>query len=191
MRIGSIDGGFAAPNEVGEILVRGEHVMREYWNKPEATADTLVDGWLRTGDLGLQDEGGFLKVVDRRKDMLISGGLNVYPAEIEKALHGIDGLVDLAVIGVKDDRWGEVPMVVFHSQRPADDIVTDIASVASGNLAKFKRPAVAVALDEPLPRTFSGKLAKAVLRERFQAPPAHAIPVPREAQSADAATSRS
>ncbi|AKE88764.1 MULTISPECIES: class I adenylate-forming enzyme family protein [Rhodococcus] len=191
VRIGSIAGGFAAPNEVGEILVRGEHVMREYWNKPEATADTLVDGWLRTGDLGLQDEGGFLKVVDRRKDMLISGGLNVYPAEIEKALHGIDGLVDLAVIGVKDDRWGEVPMVVFHSQRPADDIVTDIACVASGNLARFKRPAVALALDEPLPRTFSGKLAKAVLRERFQTPPAHAIPVPREAQSADAATSRS
>jgi acyl-CoA synthetase (AMP-forming)/AMP-acid ligase II len=117
--------------------------------------------------------------------MLISGGLNVYPAEIEKALHGIDGLVDLAVIGVEDDRWGEVPMVVFHSSRPAHEIVHDITAVASENLAKFKRPVHAVALDEPLPRTFSGKLAKTVLRERFQAPPADAIPVPRDMKTAD------
>lgn len=185
LRIGAVDGGFAAPNEVGEILVRGEHVMREYWNKPKETAETLVDGWLRTGDLGLQDEGGFLKVVDRRKDMLISGGLNVYPAEIEKALHGIDGLVDLAVIGVKDDRWGEVPMVVFHSGRPAEEIVGDITSVANDNLARFKRPVHAVALDEPLPRTFSGKLAKAILRERFRVVPADAIPVPRDTATVD------
>ncbi|KSZ60722.1 AMP-dependent acyl-CoA synthetase [Rhodococcus pyridinivorans KG-16] len=186
LRIAGADGGFAEPHEVGEIMVRGEHVMREYWNKPEATAETLVDGWLRTGDLGLQDEGGYLKVVDRSKDMLISGGLNVYPAEIEKALHGIDGLVDLAVIGVKDERWGEVPMVVFHSPRPAQEIVHDITAVASENLAKFKRPVHALALDEPLPRTFSGKLAKTVLRERFQAPPTDAIPVPRDAETADA-----
>ncbi|AZG47688.1 class I adenylate-forming enzyme family protein [Gordonia insulae] len=163
--------------EVGEILVRGGHVLREYWNKPEATAATLADGWLRTGDLGLLDDGGFLKIVDRSKDMLISGGLNVYPAEIENALHGIEGLVDLAVIGVKDDRWGEVPMVVFHSERPATDIVHDIAAIAGENLAKFKRPKHAVALDEPLPRTFSGKLAKPSLRARFPEPPADAIVV--------------
>ncbi|WP_439032239.1 class I adenylate-forming enzyme family protein [Gordonia terrae] len=176
VRIGEPDTDTAA-GEVGEILVRGDHVLREYWNKPEATAATLTDGWLRTGDLGMQDEGGFLKIVDRSKDMLISGGLNVYPAEIEKALHGIDGLVDLAVIGVKDDRWGEVPMVVFHSQRPAAEIVTDIAGVAGEHLAKFKRPKHAVALDEPLPRTFSGKLAKPSLRARFPEPPADAFVV--------------
>ncbi|GAA4484550.1 long-chain fatty acid--CoA ligase [Rhodococcus olei] len=165
------------PGEVGEILVRGEHTLREYWNKPEATAATLVEGWLRTGDLGMRDEGGFLKIVDRSKDMLISGGLNVYPAEIEKALHGIEGLVDLAVIGVKDDRWGEVPMVIFHSDRPAADIVADIAAVAGENLAKFKRPKHAVALGEPLPRTFSGKLAKPSLRQRFPEVPSHAVAV--------------
>ncbi len=176
IRIG--DPGVDTPaGEVGEILVRGEHVLREYWNKPEATAATLGDGWLRTGDLGMQDEGGFLKIVDRSKDMLISGGLNVYPAEIEKALHGIDGLVDLAVIGVKDDRWGEVPMVVFHSERPAAEIVADIAEVAGENLAKFKRPKHAVALGEPLPRTFSGKLAKPSLRQRFPEVPADALAV--------------
>ncbi|WP_109529531.1 MULTISPECIES: class I adenylate-forming enzyme family protein [Nocardia] len=176
VRIG--DPGTDTPaGEVGEILVRGDHVMSGYWNKPEATAQTLVDGWLRTGDLGLQDEGGFLKIVDRSKDMLISGGLNVYPAEIEKVLHSIDGLVDLAVIGVKDDRWGEVPMVVFHSTRDAAAIVADIASVAGENLAGFKRPKHAVALPEPLPRTFSGKLAKTVLRERFPEVPSSAVAV--------------
>ncbi|MEV5840221.1 AMP-binding protein [Nocardia sp. NPDC052112] len=163
--------------EVGEILVRGEHVMREYWNKPEATAATLVDGWLRTGDLGLQDEGGFLKIVDRSKDMLISGGLNVYPAEIEKVLHCIEGVGDLAVIGVKDDRWGEVPMVIFHSRRPAAEVVAEIALLAGANLAKFKRPKHAVALREPLPRTFSGKLAKPLLRRRFPEVPSDAIAV--------------
>ncbi|CRK53989.1 Acid--CoA ligase [Rhodococcus sp. RD6.2] len=176
VRIGDPDVDTPA-GEVGEILVRGEHVLREYWNKPEATAATLVDGWLRTGDLGMQDEGGFLKIVDRSKDMLISGGLNVYPAEIEKALHGIEGLVDLAVIGVKDDRWGEVPMVVFHSERPAAEIVADISAVAGENLAKFKRPKHAVALGEPLPRTFSGKLAKPSLRQRFPEVPVDALAV--------------
>ncbi|MGV9743717.1 class I adenylate-forming enzyme family protein [Rhodococcus zopfii] len=176
IRIG--DPGADTPaGEVGEILVRGEHVMQGYWNKPEATSATLDEGWLRTGDLGMQDESGFLKIVDRSKDMLISGGLNVYPAEIEKALHGIEGLVDLAVIGVKDDRWGEVPMVIFHSDRPAADIAADIAAVADGNLAKFKRPKHAVALGEPLPRTFSGKLAKPALRRRFPEAPADAVPV--------------
>ncbi|MBF6148857.1 class I adenylate-forming enzyme family protein [Nocardia nova] len=165
------------PGEVGEILVRGEHVMREYWHKPEATAATLVDGWLRTGDLGLQDEAGFLKIVDRSKDMLISGGLNVYPAEIERVLHVIDGVADLAVIGVKDDRWGEVPMVVFHSDRPAADVVAEIEVLAAANLAKFKRPKHAVALGEPLPRTFSGKMAKPLLRQRFPEVPTDAIAV--------------
>lgn len=176
VRIG--DPGVDTPSgDVGEILVRGEHVLREYWRKPEATASALVDGWLRTGDLGLKDDDGFLRIVDRSKDMLISGGLNVYPAEIENALHGIEGLVDLAVIGVHDDRWGEVPMVVFHSDRSADDIVADIAKVAGEHLAKFKQPKHAVALDEPLPRTFSGKLAKPKLRQRFPSVPGEALAV--------------
>lgn len=146
----------AAPGDVGEILVRGEHTMAHYWNKPEATAAAYVDGWLRTGDLGTTDDDGFIKIVDRSKDMLISGGINVYPAEIEKALHQIDGLVDCAVIGVPDQRWGEVPVVVFYSEREAQTVIADIASIASTDLAKFKRPTHAIALTDPLPRTFSG-----------------------------------
>ncbi len=179
IRIGDPDNQTVPAGQVGEILVKGEHVMREYWNNPQATADTLVDGWLRTGDLGFIDDRGFLKIVDRSKDMLISGGLNVYPAEIESALHAIDGLLDYAVIGVKDDRWGEVPMVVFHTEGDRDPsaIVADIATTAQQSLAGFKRPRHAVALDEPLPRTFSGKLAKAQLRHRFPEAPEVAVPV--------------
>ena len=172
--------------EIGEILVRGEHTMREYWNKPEVTQETFVDGWLRTGDLGLMDEEGFLKVVDRSKDLLISGGLNVYPAEIERALGGIDGMADFAVIGVTDDQWGEVPMVVYHGDRPAEEVVADIATVAGDNLARFKHPRHVVAYGEPLPRTFSGKLSKPVLRQRFPEVPESAVPVARP--SADSAT---
>lgn len=178
VRIAGPDGTPAAAGEMGEILVHGEHVMSGYWNRPDATAETLVDGWLHTGDLGMQDDAEFLKIVDRSKDMLISGGLNVYPAEIEKALHQIDGLIDFAVIGVRDDRWGEVPMVVFHSARPTNAVIEDISAVAGASLAKFKRPKHAVALTTPLPRTFSGKLAKNVLRQQFPAPPQDAVVVP-------------
>jgi len=180
IQVGDPDGP-AAAGEVGEILVRGEHVMREYWNKPAETAATLVDGWLRTGDLGYQDQDGLLRIVDRSKDMLISGGINVYPAEIERALHAIEGLADYAVIGVEDATWGEVPMVVFHPDRDTQSLVADIASTAGENLAGFKRPKYAVAMDEPLPRTFSGKLAKPSLRKRYPTAPDDALAVVRPA----------
>lgn len=175
IRIAAADGGYAAPDEVGEILVKGPHVMKGYWRRPEATAETVVDGWLRTGDVGLQDEDGFLKLVDRSKDMLISGGLNVYPAEIERALAGVDGVLELAVIGVPDAAWGEVPMVVFRCDGDPRDVASRLAEVSKGRLAGFKQPRFAIVNDSPLPRTFSGKLAKAVLRERFAAVPENAI----------------
>lgn len=153
--------------EVGEILVKGPHVMREYWRKPKVTADTIVDGWLRTGDVGMMDEQGFVKIMDRAKDMLISGGINVYPAEIEKALASVPGIAELAVIGVPDTDWGEVPMIVAYG-------VTDKAAVASAIeaeggqvLAKFKRPKSIVFIDDPLPRTLSGKVSKPSLRAMF------------------------
>ncbi|WP_068397365.1 class I adenylate-forming enzyme family protein [Kribbia dieselivorans] len=174
LRIGE-PGNWAAPGEVGEILVRGPHVMKGYWNRPEATAEVMVDGWLRTGDLGLQDEQGFLKLVDRSKDMLISGGLNVYPAEIERVLAGVEGVQELAVIGVPDETWGEVPMVVFNTQGDASEVAARLHEAAAANLAKFKQPKSAVAVDGPLPRTFSGKLAKPLLRQQFPARPDSAI----------------
>ena len=175
IRIGAEDRTTLAPGEVGEILIRGPHVMRGYWNKPDATAATIVDGWLASGDRGLQDEQGFLKVVDRTKDMLISGGINVYPAEIERTLSGVHGIVDLAVIGVPDEKWGEVPMIVLHGTRDPGAILSDIEAIGRTQLAGFKRPKYAVVCDEPLPRTFSGKLAKPTLRERYPHPPTDAV----------------
>jgi fatty-acyl-CoA synthase len=179
IRIAGEDGGFAAPDEVGEILIKGPHVMKGYWRRPEATAETLVDGWLRTGDLGLQDEQGFLKLVDRSKDMLISGGLNVYPAEIERALADVEGVLDMAVIGVPDEVWGEVPMVVFHCDGDPREVASRLAVLSQERLARFKQPRHAIMNDGPLPRTFSGKLAKVALREKFDTVPDNAITLER------------
>lgn len=181
IRIADSDGNTVAANEVGEILVRGAHLMDSYWNKPAESAGTLVDGWLRTGDLGLQDEEGFLKVVDRSKDMLISGGLNIYPAEIEKVLVTVDGIIDLAVIGVADEQWGEVSMVVFHTASDVATVMAALERAARENLARYKWPRHAVAMPEPLPRTFSGKIIKAALREQFPTAPAGALSIGRRA----------
>jgi len=175
IRIGDPHGETLPAHEVGEIMVAGPHVMHSYWNRPEDTAAVIEGGWLRTGDLGLQDEDGFLKLVDRSKDLLISGGLNVYPAEIEQALAATEGVLELAVIGVPDDTWGEVPMVIFRTDGDPAAVRGRLAEGAAASLARFKQPKYAVSADEPLPRTFSGKLAKPVLRQRFPAAPAGSV----------------
>lgn len=175
IRIGDADGSTLPAGEVGEIMVAGPHVMHSYWNRPEDTAAAIEDGWLRTGDLGLQDEDGFLKLVDRRKDLLISGGLNVYPAEIEQALAATEGVLELAVIGVPDETWGEVPMVIFRTEDDVAAVRRRLAEQAASSLARFKQPKYAVCSGEPLPRTFSGKLAKPVLRQQFPAAPADSV----------------
>jgi len=163
--------------EVGEILVKGPHVMQGYWRKPEATAEAIVDGWLRTGDLGIMNEEGFVRLVDRSKDMLISGGINVYPAEIENALAAALGLTDFAVIGVGHAEWGEVPMLVVSNGDGGEALRAAIEVLGGQVLAKFKRPKHLVLLGEPLPRTFSGKISKPALRKRFPRVPAEALPL--------------
>ncbi|HVW44874.1 MAG TPA: AMP-binding protein [Amycolatopsis sp.] len=179
IRIGDENGKALPAGEVGEVMVAGPHVMHSYWNRPKETAAAIQHGWLRTGDLGLQDADGFLKLVDRSKDLVISGGLNVYPAEIEKALAGTQGVLELAVIGVPDDTWGEVPMVVFRTEQDVPTVRDRLAAAAAANLARFKQPKYAIGSTEPLPRTFSGKLAKPLLRERFPAAPENSA-LPRE-----------
>lgn len=163
--------------EVGEILVKGPHVMQGYWRKPEATAETIVNGWLRTGDLGIMNAEGFVRLVDRSKDMLISGGINVYPAEIENALAAACGLADFAVIGVGDAEWGEVPMLVVSNSDGGEVLRAAVEALGEQVLAKFKRPKHLVLLGEPLPRTFSGKISKPALRQRFAQVPADALPL--------------
>jgi fatty-acyl-CoA synthase len=149
--------------EVGEIAVRGPMVMQSYWRNPSASAETLRGGWLHTGDLGRLDADGYLYVVDRAKDMLISGGLNVYPAEIERVLAGLPGVVEVAVVGVPHDRWGETPAVVAYTGgAPLDGGA--VMAACEAVLADYKLPRYLVVRDEPLPRNMSGKVLKRDLR---------------------------
>ena len=177
LRIADADGRTLPLGEVGEILVKGPHVMQGYWRKPEITAETIVDGWLRTGDLGLMDEDGFVKIMDRSKDMLISGGINVYPAEIERTLAAVRSVTELAVIGVPDKEWGEVPMVVALCDGDPQQAVREIEAVGLRELASFKRPKHILFRDDPLPRTLSGKVSKPELRRAYSSVPDAALPL--------------
>lgn len=162
------------PFHVGEICIRGPHVMSGYWGRPDLTELTVIDGWLHSGDLGLLDQDGFLKVVDRKKDMIISGGHNVYPAEIERALGALATVTEMSVVGVPDERWGEVPMLVYVSEEDDVKVAGEVRAVCEDGLAKYKWPKYLMRTDEPLPRTFSGKISKPTLRERFRSIPVEA-----------------
>jgi fatty-acyl-CoA synthase len=175
-RIVDTDGNEVPPGTVGEIAIKGPEVMLGYWRNPEATAATLRDGWCHTGDLGTMDADGYFYVVDRAKDMLISGGLNVYPAEIERQLSGLPGLVEVAVIGVPDERWGETPAVVAVTDGTPIDGST-VLDRCVGVLADFKLPRYLVVRDEPLPRNMSGKVLKAELRAEYADIADHAEPI--------------
>ncbi|MDT0566978.1 o-succinylbenzoate--CoA ligase [Streptomyces sp. DSM 3412] len=153
-------------DEPGEVVVRGPHVMPGYWGLPEETAAVFADGWFRSGDAARIDEDGYVFIVDRIKDMIISGGENIYPAEIEDQLLAHPDIVECAVIGVPDDKWGEVPRAVVVPREgcalDADEVLASLA----GRLAKYKIPKSVVIADE-LPRTASGKLLKARVRKRY------------------------
>ncbi len=157
------DGGRCASGEIGEILVRGPQVMIGYWNKPAASDAALAGGWLHTGDLGYLDAEGYLYVVDRMKDMLISGGLNVYPAEIERVLSGLPGIVEVCVVGVHDEQWGEVPVVVVFGVTTSDEIL----HACRRSLADYKLPRYLVFVDAPFPRNMSGKVLKRNLKSMY------------------------
>jgi acyl-CoA synthetase (AMP-forming)/AMP-acid ligase II len=158
-------GATCAPGEAGELLVRGEHIMKEYWHRPDATAETLVDGWLHTGDIATADEDGFIYIQDRLKDMIISGGENVYPAEIENVLASHPQIVEAAVIGQQSAKWGESPFaIVVRNDESLTE--TEVLDFCRGKLAGYKRPK-AVAFAETIPRNPSGKILKRVLREQY------------------------
>lgn len=158
-------GEVCAPNEPGEVLVAGPHIMIGYWNRPDATAEAVVDGWLKTGDIAIVDEDGFVYIQDRVKDMLISGGENVYPAEIENVILGLDGVTEVAVIGVPSEAWGESPLAIVVK---ADETISaqDVLDHCKGKLAQFKQPK-AVEFVDVIPRNPTGKTLKRVLRDQF------------------------
>jgi len=159
------DGSEPNPGEVGELLLSGPMVMHGYWHDRAATEATIVDGWLRTGDLASRDADGFFTIVDRKKDLIITGGLNVYPAEVESALCGCDGIAEAAVVGLPDERWGEA-VVAFVVARPGVDLDPGVViGACRARIADYKTPKRVVIVAE-LPRTASGKVRKRVLREQ-------------------------
>lgn len=162
------DGGEAGPGEIGEILIRGPVVMREYWKRPRETAETIRDGWLHTGDLARVEEDGSCHIVDRAKDMIVTGGLNVYPAEVEHVLCAHPKVLQVAVVGVPHRIWGEMVLAVVVP-RPGETLeAQELSAYCRGSLADYKVPKSFVWADS-LPMTTSGKVQKRVLRERLAA----------------------
>ncbi|WP_031404682.1 AMP-binding protein [Thiomonas sp. FB-Cd] len=155
-------GDVVAAGETGEVCVRGDVVMNGYWRQPEATAATIVDGWLRTGDVGRMDEHGFLTLLDRSKDVIISGGTNIYPREVEEALLTHDDVVEVAVIGRPDPEWGEQVVAYIVSSRGVDAMALDAHCLA--HIARFKRPKH-YRFVATLPKNNYGKVLKTTLRE--------------------------
>ncbi len=154
------------PGGTGEVVVRGPSVMQGYWGRPDETAEALRGGWLRTGDAGRLDEDGYIWIVDRLKDMYISGGENVYPAEVEHVLGTHPAVAEAAVLGVPDERWGESGLAVIVLRPEASATEDELRAFCRERLAKFKVPA-RVAFAEALPRNPTGKLLKPEIRERW------------------------
>jgi acyl-CoA synthetase (AMP-forming)/AMP-acid ligase II len=167
VRVIDPEGRDCAAGEPGEVLIRGAHNMVGYWNRPEATAQALRGGWLHTGDIGTMDAEGFVTIRDRMKDMLISGGENVYPAEVENMLLGHPALADAAVIGLPSPKWGEVALAVVVPKKGATLTDAELLDWCKGRLAAFKLPKATVVVTE-IPRNPSGKILKRVLREQFK-----------------------
>lgn len=161
-------GAEVAPGKVGELWVRGSSVIKGYINKPEATAAAIVDGWLKTGDVARIDEDGFLFIVDRKKDMVLRGGENVYCAEVEAALYRHEAVAECSVFGVPDDRLGEEVGVAIYLQPGKSATRTELREDCARHIARHKVPRYVWILDEPLPANANGKFLKRQLRETLQ-----------------------
>jgi len=163
------DGSIADPGEPGEIWVQGANIMKGYWNRSEETAHALVDGWYRSGDVAYADEGGFLYIVDRAKDMIISGGENIYTTEVENAIYSNSAVLEAAAFGIPHEDWGEA----VHAEvvlKPGETAESDeIIEHCRTLIARYKVPrSVKIrTADEPLPKSGAGKILKRELREPF------------------------
>ena len=163
------EGGETAPGEVGELFSNSPYLFNGYWNKPEATAATMRDGWVSAGDMARRDEEGYVYIVDRRKDMIISGGVNVYPREVEDVLSRHPAVREVAVVGVPDDYWGERIMAFVVPQADAQPSPEELIAYGKESLAGFKVPKE-VGFIDALPRNPGGKVLKRVLREKGAGP---------------------
>ncbi|MCW2800816.1 MAG: fatty-acid--CoA ligase [Aeromicrobium sp.] len=159
------DGTDAAPGETGELVIAGPGVTPGYWNAPEITAQVFQDGWLHSGDLGTVDADGRIRFVDRLKDLIITGGINVSPVELEMAISCIDGVIECAVIAAQDEKFGETPAAIIHAESSLteDAVLKECSKV----LANFKVPRYVILRDEPLPRLPNGKISKKEIRAEY------------------------
>ena len=169
LKIVDADGKPVAPGEVGELWVKGPNITPGYWNRPEANKSSFTDGWLHTGDAARVDEDGFYYIVDRTKDMYISGGENVYPAEVEDVLYQMSAIAEAAIIGAPDATWGETGLAVIAVKKGHALDEAQVIGHCRERLARFKCPQRIVFVDA-LPRNATGKVHKPTLRERFLEP---------------------
>ncbi|MDP3689881.1 long-chain fatty acid--CoA ligase [Bradyrhizobium sp.] len=168
VRIVRPDGSEAGVGELGELWVKGPNITPGYWNRPDANKSSFTDGWLHTGDAARIDDEGFYYIVDRWKDMYISGGENVYPAEVENVLHQLAAIAEAAVIGIPNEQWGETGMAIV-ALKPGHSLTeAEIHAHCEANLARFKRPRL-IQFVEALPRNATGKIHKPTLRKEFGA----------------------
>jgi len=155
------------PGEIGEVAIRSDSVMLGYWNRPEENEKALIEGgWFRTGDAGIVDEEGYLYIQDRIKDMIITGGENVYPAEVESAIFGHPDIADIAIIGVPDEKWGEAVKAVIVRREGSDLDEAGVIAHARERIAGFKCPKTVDFVDA-LPRNPSGKILRRELRAPY------------------------
>lgn len=167
VRIVDADNQPVAIGERGEVVMRGPNVMPGYWNNPDATKETIdSEGWLHSGDIAYQDEDGFFYICDRLKDMVISGGENVYPAEVESVLVGHETIAEVAVIGVPDEKWGEAVTAIVALHPGKSITLEELRDFATGHLARYKLPLHLHIIDE-IPRNAAGKILKYELRNQF------------------------
>ncbi|MGD9660371.1 MAG: class I adenylate-forming enzyme family protein [Porticoccaceae bacterium] len=160
------EGNILPPGETGEIVVRGPLVMAGYYKNPEMTAEVSTFGWHHTGDVGYRDEDGWFYIVDRKKDMIISGGFNIYPAEVEQALLSYPGIQDCAVVGVPDDKWGEKVLAAIELKMGAQFDDTAIKTFVRDKLGSVKTPKELVVVDS-LPRSNAGKVLRSEIRKQY------------------------
>lgn len=165
IRVVRSDGSDCDPDEPGEIIMRSPGMMKEYWRNPEETAKTLRGGWLYSGDIGTLDENGLLTFVDRMKDLIISGGLNISAAEVENVIGDFPGVIECLVIAAEDDRFGETPCAVIHASE--EIAVPDLIAHCEKNLSNYKVPRYVAFSAGPLPRLATGKLSKPAVREAY------------------------
>jgi len=160
------EGNEVGPEELGEVIMRGDMVMKGYWNNPEETAKTIKDGWLYTGDIAKRDSDGFFYIMDRKKDMIISGGENIYPAEIEDAILGHPKVIDAGVIGFPHELWGEAVKAIVVVNQGEELTEDELIEWCKGKIGKYKIPRK-VEFADSLPRTPTGKILKRVLRDEY------------------------